>query len=132
MKHLHYSLIGMFLFILFLENACTFDQVEMVTPSSHCDTVKVAYTLQVKSILDINCASSQCHSGKNEVPGDFSNYQQMRPYLVERFFKRFVIDYKDDPFIGMPPNWASIGPKDLTSEELEVVTCWIQQGYPEN
>lgn len=57
----------------------------------------------------------------------------MDGFLTDQGFKERIIDLRDDPDQGMPPNWPSnVGPHDLTDEEFEIISCWINDGYPEN
>jgi len=56
----------------------------------------------------------------------------LEPFLTDREFRRFVVDLRNDPELGMPPNRESNpGPKDLTEEEFTIISCWIEAGYPE-
>ena len=87
---------------------------------------EVNYIIDVKSIIDNTCALSDCHISGNNVPGSFTNYNGMKPFLNEDLFERRVLNIRD-----MPPNY-SIGPKFLSEEQLSVLSCWIMQEYPEN
>jgi hypothetical protein len=55
--------------------------------------------------------------------GDLSNFDVMTPFINGNNapFEREVIQDKTMP-IGTP----------LTDEELEILTCWVNSGYPEN
>lgn len=117
--------------ILSTEFACTTDQLPEPEPPALCDTLQVSYNLQVKDIIDRNCAFAGCHVG-GTVPGNYTSYANMQPFLTDRDFKNSVIDLRNDPDRGMPPNWeTNPGPKDLTQEEFDIVVCWMEAGYPE-
>ena len=119
--------------ILLLETACTNDQLAEPPPLALCDTLVVSYDLQVKTIIDNNCAFAGCHVAGSNAPGNYASYNSMKPFLTDNEFKRFVIDLANDPDIGMPPNWeTNPGPKDLTTEEFDVLSCWVESGYLEN
>jgi len=118
---------------LIIAQSCTTDQLDEMPPLEFCDTLQVSYNLQVKDIIDSNCAFSGCHVAGSSAPGNYSSYGSMSPFLNDREFKKFVIDLKNDPDLGMPPNWdTNPGPKDLTDEEFDIISCWVESEYPEN
>ena len=111
--------------------SCTSDQLE---PISGCDD-STSYSTNVKDIIDQTCAYSGCHNGTaSGVPGDFTTYDGMQRFLSDGSFVERVIDRKDNPTTGMPPN-ASIYPEslqdDLSDVQLEIITCWIQNNFEE-
>jgi len=115
-----------------METACTTDQLMEEPPLEFCDTLTVSYNLQVKDIIDANCAFSGCHVAGSSAPGNYSSFGSLQPFLSDREFKRFVVDLRNDPELGMPPNWeTNPGPKDLTEEEFAILSCWIESGYLE-
>ena len=118
--------------ILLVEIACTTDKLPEPEPPAFCDTLQVSYNLQVKDIIDTNCAIPGCHRPGSIAPGNYTSYSSMEPFLTDDEFKRFVIDLRNDPNLGMPPDWdTNPGPKDLTQEEFDIVSCWVEAGYPE-
>lgn len=122
-----------FIFSLVFQTACTTDKLPEPEPPALCDTLQVSYNLQVKEIIDTNCATPGCHRAGTAAPGNYTSFNSLEPFLTEREFKRFVIDLRNDPDLGMPPNWeTNPGPKDLTQEEFDIVSCWIEAEYPEN
>lgn len=130
---------GLFIFTLFLigflslETACSSDKLPEPEPPALCDTLQVSYNLQVKEIIDNTCATPGCHRSGTTAPGNYTSFNSLQPFLTEREFKRFVVDFRNDPEVGMPPNWDSnLGPKDLTQEEFDILVCWIENGYPED
>ena len=65
--------------------------------------------------------------------GDFTGYEGIEPFTDSGAFMSRVITQREDPNSGMPPNYAPADrPQDLTAEELELVECWIQDGFLEN
>ena len=116
-----------------LQLACTKDKLPEQETLLLCDTLKVAYNIQVKKILDTYCAIPTCHIPGGEGPGLYTSYERMKPFLIDEVFKRFVVDFRNDPELGMPPNRASNpGPKDFSQEDFDIISCWIEAGYPEN
>ena len=115
---------------LFLSN-CTDDKLPEPIPPSFCDTTVTSYNLNIKPIIDNNCAYSGCHLDSPIAPGNFSSYTGLEIFL-STFEERVIIE-KDDEEHGMPPFYAPAGrPQDLTEEELELITCWVEAGYPED
>ncbi|MEL6986220.1 MAG: hypothetical protein AAGK97_00160 [Bacteroidota bacterium] len=127
------KLLGFPLFFGILLFACTNDKLEEPIPPTFCEANQVTYDNQVKAIIDRTCAIPGCHVQGSIAPGNFTTYDGMSGFLSDAEFKTFVIDLKDDPDLGMPPDWpTNPGPKDLTDEEFEIISCWVSQGYPEN
>ncbi len=118
------------LFSLF--TSCTSDKLPEPEPPAFCDTLQVSYNLQVKQIIDTNCATPGCHRQGTIAPGNYTDFSGLSPFLTDQEFKRFVVDLRNDPDLGMPPDWdTNPGPKDLTEEEFDIISCWIEAGYPE-
>lgn len=116
-KVLHSALIFTFFILL---AACTKDKIVIIENS--CPD-EVAYSLQVKQIIDETCAYADCHDGGGSAPGDFTSYDRMKSFLTDNKFVRRTIDLRD-----MPPNYSS-GPKSLTQEQLDMLLCWIEGDY---
>lgn len=131
-KNIFFAFLFIFTGLVIFPMACTTDKLPEPEPPQLCDTLQVSYNLQVKDIIDTNCATPGCHRSGTQAPGNYTSYNSLEPFLTEREFKRFVVDFRNDPDIGMPPNWDSNpGPKDLTPEQFDIVSCWIEAGYPE-
>lgn len=111
--------------------SCTYDNLNepIVTPVEFCDTIPATYDLNIRTIVETNCAYGYCHNGS--APGDYTTYAGLLPNLESGAIEDRVIFQKDDPNVGMPPNYAT-GPQDLTPEELDIFMCWLEAGYPEN
>ena len=117
---------------MFVIYSCTYDNLDepVVIPVEFCDTIPATYDLNINTIVQTNCAYTGCHFN-GYAPGDFSTFAGMLSRLENGEIEDRVISQKDDPSIGMPPDYAS-GPKDLTPEELDIFTCWLEAEYPEN
>lgn len=133
-----HSKIGSLLFLLvittiLIDLACVSDKLLEPELPKICATTTVSYNLQIKEIIDTYCAVVGCHRGGTTALGNYITYDKMKPFLTHNEFKRFVIDLRNDPNLGMPPDWESNpGPKDLTQEDFDLLSCWIASGYPEN
>ena len=112
---------------------CTSDKLSPVDQEAECASIEATYDLNIQPIINNSCALGGCHVNGGDGPGDYMVYQNMIPYFEDGSFERTVIEQKDDPILGMPPDWSNNGaPLDLTEAELELVKCWVSAGYPEN
>jgi hypothetical protein len=113
-----YSFIGFITFV-----SCTKDKLPEVM--NEC-TEEYSYESDIKLIIDSSCAYAGCHvSGFGQ--GNHTSYITLKPQLDNGDFKREVLTERT-----MPPAYAPSGrPKSLTREQLDIIACWIQEGYPE-
>lgn len=127
-------LTGVVLFVLGLTlNSCSSDQLpEPMVAACEIDTP--TYSLEVQPIMDATCAYSGCHLSNPSAPGNFDTYGGLQFYLDNNIntFRQRIIFQRDDPRLGMPPNDAPDDrPIDLTEEQLTILECWLDAGYPE-
>jgi len=117
--------------------ACNADVVE---PAEGCDLQVTRYqsddpdVSEIKGIIDQTCSYSGCHDGAGGIgPGDYTTYEGLLRDLESGSFGARVIDSRDNPSLGMPPD-KSVYPQslqdDLTPVQLEIITCWLQEGFP--
>lgn len=92
------------------------------------------YEADVKSIIDRSCAYSGCHSGTDAGmfvsadSKDYTNYEGLRTTLFNGAFITRSVDS-----LNMPPFYTPDGnPKELTQAELDILTCWADNGFPES
>ena len=97
--------------------SCTKDVgVIPVEPPSFCDTI--TYEKHIKPIIDNHCIS--CHGDISPSSGyPLTSYDLLKQKGVEGKIKDRVIIKKD-----MPP-----APDKLSNEELNMMNCWITNGY---
>ncbi|MEO1259966.1 MAG: hypothetical protein AAFZ15_14325 [Bacteroidota bacterium] len=126
-------------FALFLLTAvaCTNDELPPSMTPEFCDDIDAFYTTNVKPIMDESCAYAGCHDGAGGIgPGDYTNYASLSTYLDTRIesVRNRVFEIADNPSLGMPPD-QSVYPfsqkDDLTEEEMNILECWLDAGYPE-
>ncbi len=111
--------------------SCSSDKTPVVDLTNACIDVDASYDLNIKPIIDRGCALGGCHVNGGDGPGIYTNYENIVPFLEDGSFRRTTLEQKDDPLIGMPPKWSNNGaPKELTESELELITCWLENGYP--
>lgn len=97
------------------------------------DSCKTTYSEEVKAIIDNSCAYSGCHSGSTAsawVPAsskDYTSYEGMHDNLSNGKFATRTLELKN-----MPPaaNYIPEGrPTALTEAELNIIQCWMENGY---
>jgi len=107
--------------------ACTRDN--FMFTSFECSD-DITYDNQIKDIIATNGSYGACHNGTPGVPGVYTTYRTMLADLEIGSIKERVIDRVADEVVGMPPNYAE-GPTDLTDEEFMLISCWLDNNYPE-
>ena len=94
-----------------------------------CTGESFTYEADIRPIVERTCAYSGCHLGG--APGVYNNYEGLLPQLTSGSFQQRVVQQRDNPNVGMPPDYAPDGrPKNLTPEELEMISCWLEDGHP--
>ncbi|MCR9100045.1 MAG: hypothetical protein NXI25_08850 [bacterium] len=112
-------------------SGCTSDQLPEPMVAATCTDTIPAYDPQVRQIIEESCAYSGCHLD-GTAPGVYDSYQGVLPNIESGAFRTRVLELKDDPNQGMPPDYAPEGrPKDLTPEQLDLLECWLDSGHPE-
>lgn len=124
--YLAFAWIGCFIVL----SACSRDELE---PPGGCETMTPTYSGSVKDIIDQSCAYSGCHDGQGGIgPGNYTTFEGMEADMQSGNFTERVINLRDNPSKGMPPN-SSVYPEsqqdDLSTIQLEIITCWIQNGF---
>ncbi len=118
MKNLTLSIL---LFALVSLSSCLKDKVYPFG----CDTI-ISYESEIRPIIESSCktglgAGSGCHDAW------IDNYSQIKSTLILGNWQNEVFVEKTMPV--MPNDW---GIDSLTAEEIKIMKCWIDQGYPEN
>lgn len=90
---------------------CTKD----TTTTSDCSTVSAKYAANVKPILTSKCGGSSCHPSNEAM----FEYADVKSHVDAGHFKTKVIDQK-----SMPP----AGSTQLTTSELNIISCWLSNG----
>ena len=84
------------------------------------------YNQDVKAIIDASCAYAGCHVAGFAL-GNHTSYSTLKPQLDNGQFKKRVLDERT-----MPPSYAPDDkPKSLTEEQINIISCWAEDGYPE-
>ncbi len=108
--------------------SCTNDALP--EPSEvQCVEEGLTYEEDVRPIIEETCAYSGCHLGG--APGVYNSYDGLLQDLEDGSFRDRVITQRADPNVGMPPDYAPADrAEDLTEEELTIISCWLEAGYP--
>jgi len=100
-----------------------------------CDDLNATYNGAVKAIIDNTCAYSGCHDGTGNntyisaSSNDYTSYAGMEASLNSGAFNMRALVTKDMPPAAFVPAGS---PTELTAEQLEILNCWKDAGYPEN
>lgn len=82
-----------------------------------CDGVTPTYDADAASVVNSNCALSGCHvAGFSN--GDFTTYDGLKADAKE--IQDQVVSKK------MPPSGS------LSKSEIQIISCWVDNGSPEN
>lgn len=96
-----------------------------------CSTDIPVYDQEIRPIVEASCAYSGCHL--DSAPGNYQSYDGLLSSLEDGSFRERVVLLRTDPNRGMPPNYAPDDrPHELTEEELLLIECWLEAGYPQN
>lgn len=88
------------------------------------------YVDDVQPIIQQTCAYNGCHLGT--APGVYTDYTGLLLDLESGLFAERVIQLRDDPNIGMPPSYSPDDrPQELTDEQLNLISCWLDAGFPQ-
>lgn len=83
----------------------------------------VSFEDDVKIILEKSCTVAGCHGTNGPMKGDFTSYESVVKYVRSGdAFRKRIFESKD-----MPP-FYSPSKTTLSSEELKIIECWIDQG----
>ena len=85
-----------------------------------CDGSTPTYDTEINVIINQSCATSNCHTTDYK-HGDFTSYENMKEVLDNGKFATKVLDNK-----SMPKG------SSLDESELNLIRCWVDNGYPEN
>lgn len=97
-----------------------------------CDAT---YEGNVKSIIDKSCAYAGCHAGADAgmfvsvESKDYTNYEGMVATLTSGDFATRALELRNMPDTMWTPEDR---PQELTAEEIEILTCWKDNDFPEN
>ena len=86
-----------------------------------CDGSNTTYVANIKVIIEGNCNSNNCHN-TGSVNGDFTSYNGLAGLIANGKFRKQVLTDQ-----VMPK-----GPNRLSQNNIDMIQCWVNDGYPEN
>lgn len=108
---------------------CTEDVLPEPSEASCFTEQQPTYVNDVAPIIERTCAYGSCHLGS--APGLYDNYEGLLPDLESGRFNERVINLRQDPTLGMPPDYAPADrASELTPTELQTISCWLEAGFP--
>lgn len=93
------------------------------------------YNGEVKAIIDRSCAYAGCHGGPDagmflpETSKDYTNFEGMQFDINSGEFNNRALVLKNMPDTMWTPDDR---PQFLNDADLEILTCWMDSGFPEN
>ena len=90
-----------------------------------CTGINPSYMDDIKPIIDATCALAGCHVA-GFVNGDYTTYEGLKSKVDNGSLSRRVVEDKDMP----PPDTS--GPTELTTVQIQLIHCWIEDGAPNN
>lgn len=104
---------------------CNHDPIVSLEPDPCAP--QLSYAVDIFPLIDETCNYDGCHAGA------YDTYEGIEPKLfsgklVDRVFQR-----NGDPALRMPPSstvYPDVKKESLTQAELDLLQCWIKQGYP--
>jgi len=110
--------------ITFVLQGCLKDKgIVPLPPETHCDSLNVSYNLDVKPIVNTNCAITGCHLPGGIGPGNFSSYDVFSG-VSQTVAIRIQLPFSDTHH--MPQGGV------LPPEDIEKLLCWIENGAKNN
>jgi len=89
-----------------------------------CADVDATYNGDVLSIIEMTCGYQPCHTG-------YLTYDSLKIKIDEGKFEAKVLDPNAE--LPMPPAFVPEDkPASLTDEQLFILNCWKDAGYPQN
>jgi hypothetical protein len=111
---------------LFLSSCLKDKTIEpVVEPDGPC-AVEVSYTTDIRPIIESSC-KTQAGPGTGCHDAWIDNYSQINSLINTGSWQNRCFTLLDMPV--MPNTWNI---DSLSSDEIQTMECWIEQGYPEN
>ena len=108
--------------LVLLTTSCLKDKTEPLGP---CTTI-ISYTNDIRPIIESSC-KTQTGPGTGCHDQWIDNFSGIKGYIDAEIWQNEIFNDKTMPV--MPNTW---GIDSLTSDEIQTMQCWIDQGYPEN
>ncbi|MBT1703646.1 hypothetical protein [Chryseosolibacter indicus] len=106
--------------VILTAGSCSNDDLEKMEDKTCSD--EISYASDVNTIVQTKCAVSGCHNGSLGPQRDWTNFGtfQSRAQAV----KQSVVTRQ------MPPAGSPVG--QLTDDQIQTISCWVDQGAKNN
>jgi len=106
---------------------------ETAVQTDPCDDITATFNGAVVEVLSVTCSYDACHGAASTFgQQNFNVYSNIKPFLNNGSFEKRVLQMGDADNPVMPPPYTPDGkPKELTAEQLQILNCWKEAGYPE-
>ncbi|GJM28904.1 MAG: hypothetical protein DHS20C17_15390 [Cyclobacteriaceae bacterium] len=112
--------IMLFFIFITMGSSCAYENEEELFGAFTCPD-EISYTDHIKPILSSKCVIPQCHDGVDRSIRNFTIFGIVRARAGQ--IKQRINDY------SMPPSSAD---SRLTSQEIDIISCWVDAGAPSN
>ena len=101
-------------------SGCYYDKAEILYPDTvDCSTLNARFATQIAPLVETRCAIPGCHDASSgNKGGPFTNYTQIQAKATT---------IKAQVQSGAMPEGSS-----LTAAEIQLITCWVNSGAPNN
>ncbi|MDZ7604278.1 MAG: hypothetical protein U5K79_01540 [Cyclobacteriaceae bacterium] len=100
--------------------ACAYDNAEDLYGKVSCPPEGVSFASDILPITSSNCAIPGCHISGQQLP-TLQTYEQISANAPK------VRDLTSGGI--MPPSTSG---KTITPEEIDLISCWVESGAPDN
>lgn len=108
------------MFSVLAVSACNYEKEDLLGPPVNCDPATTTFAAHVNPIIQGNCTTgTACHGqGSSNGPGALLTYDQIESSAES--IKAAVVS-------RLMPQGSS-----LTTEQINTISCWVDQGAPNN
>ncbi len=104
---------------------CRHDAADSAEPELMCDTLNVSYSGDIRSIMQLRCATPACHVPGGNGTGDFTTWVGLRTQVTNG--KLIPAINRTVGAIPMPPDGSRIPACDIL-----VIQAWVNGGALNN
>lgn len=101
--------------------SCEYNNEEELYGESDIDTTVVSFSADVFPIIQMSCATANCHAEGGFGNGVYEDYEDVYKKVENGSLRERVIVQR-----SMPPN------DELSDEELAIIQAWLDDGAPNN
>lgn len=119
---------GLILFGIFaIASSCSEDEPDDNGDGNTCVTTNLTYNINIKSIIDSNCALPACHSSAQaSTTGSLDGYAAVSDYASQSVFLRAIKHENNATAMPYPPDTPM-----LSDCNISKIEAWINDGLPE-